>query len=238
MLNSRIKLTLCNKKASILSRMIVGEVQQLSSKFRLTYNMILNLLRVPDFTVEDMIKMSFGEIHAQKEAPEQELQLQRAQALLTDIEDIQCIMGEPDIENYYRLMAQIKLINRELEDILLGLPKVLSAAICPGRVLYISDRCKYNGYVMVIDQSVRGSARYGEKAISISVLMEQQSAFDASPFSVKTIPFTSIMTITATKLKLSPAEASNKAVLVGLASQIKTLNEQKQDLPPVNPIKS
>ena len=39
---------------------------QLSSQFRLTYNMILNLLRANDLSVEDMIKRSFSEFHAQK----------------------------------------------------------------------------------------------------------------------------------------------------------------------------
>ena len=46
--------------------MILGSVTKLDSKFRLTYNMILNLLRVEDFRVEDMIKRSFSEVSSQK----------------------------------------------------------------------------------------------------------------------------------------------------------------------------
>ena len=39
---------------------------------RLTYNMILNLLRVEDLKVEDMIKRSFSEFDSQKDSGEVE----------------------------------------------------------------------------------------------------------------------------------------------------------------------
>ena len=38
----------------------------LESQFRLRYNMIVNLLRVEDLSVEDMLKRSFAELHAQR----------------------------------------------------------------------------------------------------------------------------------------------------------------------------
>lgn len=48
---------------------------RLSSQFRLTYNMILNLLRVEALRVEEMIKRSFSENATQKMAPEQQRQI-------------------------------------------------------------------------------------------------------------------------------------------------------------------
>ncbi len=62
----------------MLKRIILGKPGKLESQFRLTYNMILNLLRVEDFKVEDMIKRSFSEFHSQRVIPEQ-------QALLTQV---------------------------------------------------------------------------------------------------------------------------------------------------------
>lgn len=44
-------------------------VHRLSSQFRLTYNMILNLLRTEDLSVEDMIKRSFSEFATQVRPP-------------------------------------------------------------------------------------------------------------------------------------------------------------------------
>jgi len=58
-----------------LNDMMLGVPGRLSSQFRLTYNMILNLLRVEALKVEEMIKRSFSENAAQKLAPEQQRQV-------------------------------------------------------------------------------------------------------------------------------------------------------------------
>lgn len=54
---------------------MLGVPNRLASQFRLTYNMILNLLRVEALKVEEMIKRSFSENAAQKLAPEQQRQI-------------------------------------------------------------------------------------------------------------------------------------------------------------------
>ena len=52
--------------------MILGKPTRLQSQFRLTYNMILNLLRVEALRVEEMIKRSFSENASQRLLPEQQ----------------------------------------------------------------------------------------------------------------------------------------------------------------------
>ena len=52
--------------------MILGTPSKLSSQFRLTYNMILNLLRVEALRVEEMIKRSFSENASQRLLPDQQ----------------------------------------------------------------------------------------------------------------------------------------------------------------------
>ena len=49
-----------------LMRLLKGKSTLLSSQFRLTYTMILNLLRVEDMTVEEMLKRSFSEFRTQQ----------------------------------------------------------------------------------------------------------------------------------------------------------------------------
>jgi antiviral helicase SKI2 len=51
---------------------MLGTPGKLSSQFRLTYNMILNLLRVEALKVEEMIKRSFSENASQRLLPEQQ----------------------------------------------------------------------------------------------------------------------------------------------------------------------
>lgn len=55
---------------SRLSLMILGKPSKLQSQFRLTYNMILNLLRVEALRVEEMIKRSFSENASQQLLPQ------------------------------------------------------------------------------------------------------------------------------------------------------------------------
>lgn len=55
--------------------MMLGTPMKLQSQFRLTYNMILNLLRVEALKVEEMIKRSFSENASQKLLPDQQKQV-------------------------------------------------------------------------------------------------------------------------------------------------------------------
>lgn len=55
--------------------MILGVPSKLQSQFRLTYNMILNLLRVEALRVEEMIKRSFSENASQKLLPDQQVRV-------------------------------------------------------------------------------------------------------------------------------------------------------------------
>jgi antiviral helicase SKI2 len=64
--------------------MMLGVPNRLSSQFRLTYNMILNLLRVEALRVEEMIKRSFSENAAQKLAPEQQRQIAHVRRRLSN----------------------------------------------------------------------------------------------------------------------------------------------------------
>ena len=51
---------------------LIGKPAKLESQFRLTYNMILNLLRVEALRVEEMIKRSFSENASQRLLPDQQ----------------------------------------------------------------------------------------------------------------------------------------------------------------------
>ena len=60
---------------AVLQQTILGQSTKLQSQFRLTYNMILNLLRVEALRVEEMIKRSFSENASQRLLPEQQVQV-------------------------------------------------------------------------------------------------------------------------------------------------------------------
>lgn len=68
--------------------MMLGVPAKLQSQFRLTYNMILNLLRVEALRVEEMIKRSFSENASQRLLPEQQKQVVEVRDFISRLYDI------------------------------------------------------------------------------------------------------------------------------------------------------
>jgi antiviral helicase SKI2 len=224
-----------------LHKMILGQVQKLSSQFRLSYNMILNLLRVEDFKVEDMIKRSFSELHSQRAAPEQANLLKRAQTKLQQLEEVDCIFcPKESIGEYYQLMAEIKLLNVELQKTL-AQSRTAQSVLTPGRVLRVSHRSR-NALAAIVESAAPSSSSsrndpigkrplFGSLSGSSSGLgsssssssagvaspgqegegrtyrvvmprTEAEMALSDAPFIILEVPFTAILAISKTKLKV------------------------------------
>lgn len=107
----------------ILKQMLTGSSTRLNSQFRLTYNMILNLLRVEEMSVESMIKRSFSEFATQRAltANEYPQLLAKGKRALEKIEEEakgQPRIGVEDIEDYYDSCTAVRCSNlRILEGI-------------------------------------------------------------------------------------------------------------------------
>ena len=86
---------------TILRQIILGQPTKLTSQFRLTYQMILSLLRIESLRVEEMLKRSFSEDGNQKAAPEQAALLASEQKLLDGLEKLNCPICEVDLETFY-----------------------------------------------------------------------------------------------------------------------------------------
>ena len=81
-----------------LRQMILGDPTNLRSQFRLTYNMILNLLRVEALKIEEMIKRSFSENSTQALLPEHEKRVKISEADLAKIKREPCDICDTDLE--------------------------------------------------------------------------------------------------------------------------------------------
>ena len=84
--------------AATLRQMILGNPTKLRSQFRLTYNMILNLLRVEALKIEEMIKRSFSENATQALLPEHEKQVKLSESDLVKIKREPCDICDIDLE--------------------------------------------------------------------------------------------------------------------------------------------
>ncbi|KAL3685939.1 hypothetical protein R1sor_003961 [Riccia sorocarpa] len=120
-----------------LRRLLTGKPTKLESQFRLTYSMILNLLRVEELKVEDMLKRSFAEFHAQRALPEQQQQLLEREGALSKMNaTIDCILGEPTIEEYYALAIEAERLGEEVQETVMQ-SRAAQQALTPGRVVIV-----------------------------------------------------------------------------------------------------
>jgi antiviral helicase SKI2 len=84
-MSERESLALWGVAAHQLRTLITGKATLLESRFRLRYNMIVNLLRVEDLSVEDMLKRSFMELRAQRALKDQTQLLSQGEQTLQRI---------------------------------------------------------------------------------------------------------------------------------------------------------
>ncbi|KAL2568339.1 hypothetical protein AAZV13_18G062500 [Glycine max] len=121
---------------SDLEPVIVGSATRLESQFRLTYIMILHLLRVEELKVEDMLKRSFAEFHAQKKLPEMQQLLKRK--LNQPTKAIECLKGEPTIEEYYDLYLEAETYSNQISEAILQSPSA-QQFLNTGRVVIVKS---------------------------------------------------------------------------------------------------
>ncbi|KAK6056121.1 DSHCT domain protein, partial [Cooperia oncophora] len=78
-----------------LQLIMMGKAAPLVSQFRVTYSMLLNLLRVEHLRVEDMLQRSFVESASLREGPRRKSNLEKAQQQLSSLPKIDCQMCDP-----------------------------------------------------------------------------------------------------------------------------------------------
>ena len=105
-----------------LRQMILGDPTKLRSQFRLTYNMILNLLRVEALKIEEMIKRSFSENATQALLPEHEKQVKVSEADLAKVKREPCDICNVDLEQCHAVAMAYREATIDLHLGLLSSP--------------------------------------------------------------------------------------------------------------------
>ncbi|KAI1186549.1 DSHCT domain-containing protein [Nemania serpens] len=105
-----------------LQKMILDPPSKLQSQFRLTYNMILNLLRVEALKIEEMIKRSFSEHATQQLLPEHEKAVKLSEADLAKIKREPCAICDVAMDQCHQAAMNYKQLTQELYKGLMGIP--------------------------------------------------------------------------------------------------------------------
>ena len=118
---------------------MLGLPTKLASQFRLTYNMILNLLRVEALKVEDMIKRSFSENATQRLAPDQQKKVTEGEKELSSMPSLDDSPRIRDIRQYYELSSRMVALNQQVTDAAM-LHGPTSKLFTAGRVVILRDQ--------------------------------------------------------------------------------------------------
>ncbi|XP_033273849.1 SKI2 subunit of superkiller complex protein isoform X3 [Orcinus orca] len=138
--------------------LVKGKPSQLQSQFRLTYTMILNLLRVDALRVEDMMKRSFSEFPSRKDSKAHEQTLAELTKRLGALEEPDVTGQLVDLPEYYSYGEELtetrSLIQRRIIESVNGL-KSLSA----GRVVIVKNQKHHNALGVILQVSSSSTSR-------------------------------------------------------------------------------
>ncbi|OJJ81640.1 SKI complex RNA helicase subunit SKI2 [Aspergillus glaucus CBS 516.65] len=166
--------------AGALRKMILGDPTKLRSQFRLTYNMILNLLRVEALKIEEMIKRSFSENATQALLPEHEKQVQLSEASLAKIKREPCGICDIDLETCHRAAMEYEKLTDELHVGLLASPVGKRLFMLKRLIVYRKDGIRTAG--VIVREGVSGGATPTVQVLEIGTISTKRHPSDILPF--------------------------------------------------------
>ena len=163
-----------------LRQMILGDPSKLRSQFRLTYNMILNLLRVEALKIEEMIKRSFSEHATQQLLPEHEKSIKVSEADLAKIKREPCDICDTDLDVCHQAAQNYRQFTLDFHLGLLATPvgRRMFAAKC--LVVYNRDGVRTPG-ILLREGATGGTAPFVH-VLEFRTRRDQRDSTDLLPY--------------------------------------------------------
>lgn len=143
-----------------LQNMMCGQAQNLESKFKVTYSMVLNLRRLNEsVTVEAMMRRSFKESPVVRNQNNYKIQLQRLENELSKLPPLTDLQKK--LSDFYRLAVEYLEYLKYLKSYFYETQKKAIKCLIAGRVLLISYESHYNKLAILLSTvQNKGSKQY------------------------------------------------------------------------------
>lgn len=141
---------------------IKGQANPLNSAFHLTYNMVLNLLRVEGINPEFMLQRSFYQFQNYTNIPALCEKMHKYENEYKQIE----IERETEIAQYFNLRQQVESLRNQLAAII-STPKNCLNFMNPGRLVQIVNKNDNFGWAVVINFRKRANNKIVSYQLSI-----------------------------------------------------------------------
>lgn len=166
--------------AGELRQMVLGDPTKLRSQFRLTYNMILNLLRVEALKIEEMIKRSFSENATQALLPQHEKQVELSQANLDKIKREPCKICDRDLEACHEAAMSFERLTKELHMSLLASPVGKRLWSRRRLIVFKKDGIRMAG--ILLNDGIGGGPNPQVKVLAIGLVGAKRQNSDLLPY--------------------------------------------------------
>ncbi|XP_051526460.1 helicase SKI2W-like [Myxocyprinus asiaticus] len=133
-----------------LHSMMLGKPTVLQSQFRLTYTMILNLLRVEALRVTDMMRRSFSESHRDTQAHEK--RISELKNTLSSLPPLDTEGQLSDLLSYYHTITELRITTEILQRAVLESVNGLKA-LSVGRVVIVNNVQHHNTLGVILQVS-------------------------------------------------------------------------------------
>ncbi|XP_072388154.1 superkiller complex protein 2 isoform X2 [Diabrotica undecimpunctata] len=132
-----------------LKKMMLGKPNSLVSQFRLTYGMVLSLLRVESISVEGMMSRSFREADHQKNMIEIRKKVEKVDEELKELCRQQISTYLRPLVKFYETASVYLNIRKNIMNSVLSSPKVQKTLI-PGRLIVITHKHHVNKLALIL----------------------------------------------------------------------------------------
>ncbi|XP_077550102.1 exosome RNA helicase Mtr4 isoform X1 [Haemaphysalis longicornis] len=151
---------------------VKGLPDPINSAFHLTYNMVLNLMRVEEVNPEYILERSFFQFQNNASIPGFYQKLQRLQSELDSFQ----IPNETEVAAYYKVRQQLASLSSELQAFLTK-PQYCVPYLQPGRMVYVHNGTDDFGWGVIITYTkkkvvaVRGESCLKDPVVIAEILL-------------------------------------------------------------------
>ncbi|XP_078573657.1 exosome RNA helicase MTR4-like [Branchiostoma floridae x Branchiostoma japonicum] len=172
---------------SVGKNLLKGAPDPLNSAFHLTYNMVLNLLRVEEINPEFMLEKSFYQYQNYSSIPAMITKLQKLQ----EDYNAMSVPEEDSITAYYKLRQQLDKHGQEIEAFIQK-PKYCLPFLQPGRLVKVRNEADDFGWGVVINFQKKANQKVPNNSTAeplyvaeVLLLCSKESVRNASTESAK-----------------------------------------------------
>jgi ATP-dependent RNA helicase DOB1 len=157
---------------AICKGMLYGDPDPLNSSYRISYNMLLNLMRVEDVEPEYLLRASFHQFQRERDAP---ALLAQAEDLTNEAENLD--LGSKDeaelAKEYYKMDQQLLLTKKKVTSIAQKPEYVVKFLQVPGRFLDVIIDGEHFGWGVLTSFKKRGGTGSGGEASKLASMSNQ-----------------------------------------------------------------